>query len=138
MWATGFILEAIADYQKFRFKQNPDNKVTESTNKKNEADQKNTELLQDKWIDSGLFSVVQHPNYLGELVMWFGLWLASTSSNRNPWEYLTILCPLFNAFLLTRVSGIPMLAAYGQKKWGGNPDYQAYVKNTKKLIPGVW
>jgi len=42
---------------------------------------------------------------------------------------------VFVALLLTRVSGVPMLEAKAEKKWGGQPDYEAYKAKTPVLIP---
>jgi steroid 5-alpha reductase family enzyme len=44
--------------------------------------------------------------------------------------------PAFTAFLLLKVSGVPMVEAAGKKKWGDNPEYQNYMKHTNMLIPG--
>uniref|UniRef100_A0A914UMR7 Steroid 5-alpha reductase C-terminal domain-containing protein n=1 Tax=Plectus sambesii TaxID=2011161 RepID=A0A914UMR7_9BILA len=73
-----------------------------------------------------------------EITMWFALFLTSSSSFHSPYDYLTILGPIFNALLITKISGIPMIQARGQKLWGHQPEYQRYLQQTKRLIPGVW
>ena len=69
--------------------------------------------------------------------MWSGLYL-SASSVLSGWEHISAISPLFLSYLLIKVSGIPMLEAYGQKKWGADPAYQEYLRNTAKLVPFLW
>ncbi|KAG7153786.1 Zinc finger protein 362-like [Homarus americanus] len=68
IWAMGFLIEVVADYQKTVFKNNPANK--------------------DKFINTGLWALSRHPNYFGEILLWFGLYV-SASSTFSGWEYLT-------------------------------------------------
>ncbi|CAL1547301.1 unnamed protein product [Lymnaea stagnalis] len=117
LWGLGFLMEVLADYQKSQFRKNPENAG--------------------KFINTGLWSISRHPNYFGEILMWSGLYV-SASSTLKGWEHISIISPLFLTFLLTNVSGIPPLEAAGQKRWGSDPDYVAYVKNTAKLIPYIW
>jgi steroid 5-alpha reductase family enzyme len=51
------------------------------------------------------------------------------------WQWIAIISPIFVTLLLTRVSGIPMLEAHSDEKWGGQEDYEEYKKNTPVLIP---
>merc|ERR1712004_50407 len=117
MWATGFLFEVLADYQKSQFKADPANKG--------------------QFIRSGLWGISRHPNYFGEILAWSGLFL-SASSVMHGWEHLSIVSPLFVTFLLTKVSGIPMLEKAGLKRWGTDPAYQQYLKSTAVLIPYLW
>ncbi|KAK7109803.1 uncharacterized protein [Littorina saxatilis] len=117
MWSLGFIFEVVADYQKSRFKANPENAG--------------------RFINEGLWSISRHPNYFGEILMWSGLYV-SASSVLKGWEHISVISPLFLSHLLINVSGIPMLEAYGLKKWGADPAYQEYVRNTAKLVPFFW
>jgi len=117
MWVTGFLIESIADYQKSQFKSDPMNNG--------------------KFINSGLWSISRHPNYFGEILMWSGIYLSSTSVLKG-WEHVSIISPLLLTYLLTRVSGIPLLERAGLKRWGDDPEYQEYIKNTAKLVPYIW
>jgi len=117
MWTAGFLIEVISDYQKSQFRANPDNAG--------------------KFITSGLWSLSRHPNYFGEILLWTGLYLTSTSVLRG-WEHFGVLSPLLTATLLTKVSGIPMLEKSGLKRWGTDPAYQQYLKNTPVLIPFLY
>jgi steroid 5-alpha reductase family enzyme len=115
MWGMGFGIEVVADAQKSAFNTNPANKG--------------------RWIDVGLWRYAQHPNYFGEILLWLGLFVSGMGSYRG-WQWLAVLSPLFVFFLLTRVSGIPMLQERATQKWGDDPAFQAYRKKTNLLIPG--
>lgn len=65
VWLVGFVTEALADYQKSKFRSNPENK--------------------DKFIQNGLWGVSRHPNYFGEITLWFGLYLSASSSFTSLW-----------------------------------------------------
>ena len=114
IWALGFAIEVVADWQKNRFTQQPQNSG--------------------RFIDSGLWSIVRHPNYLGEILLWIGVFIAATPSLLG-WQWVALLSPVFVALLLTKVSGIPLLEAKAARKWGDDPEYQAYVARTPRLIP---
>lgn len=114
VWAVGFAIEVIADLQKSRFKQDPTN--------------------DGQFIRTGLWSVVRHPNYLGEILLWSGVLVAAAPAFRG-WQWVALLSPVFVVLLLTRVSGIPLLEAKAEKKWGEDPEYRAYVARTPRLIP---
>ncbi|XP_072167959.1 uncharacterized protein [Diadema setosum] len=117
MWAVGFLMEVIADRQKAVFKGNPDNVG--------------------KFITTGLWSISRHPNYFGEILCWLGLYI-SASSALSGWQHLTAVSPILVTFLLTRVSGIPLLEKHGMKRWGSDPKYQEYLKKTAVLVPFLW
>ena len=94
-------------------------------------------FFQGKFISSGIWSLSRHPNYFGEILLWSGLYLSASSVFKGA-EFASVLSPMFVALLLTKVSGIPMLERYGMKKWGQDPNYLAYVKNTPVLVPFIW
>lgn len=114
VWIAGFTIEVVADYQKSIFKKDPDNK--------------------DKFITCGLWSKSRHPNYFGEIVLWIGIALIAVPA-LSGWQYVTMISPFFVAFLLIKVSGIPMLEERAEKKWGSDADYHRYVESTPVLIP---
>lgn len=88
VWAFGLIFEAVSDYQKSAFKENPENKG--------------------KFINEGLWSISRHPNYFGEIVLWVGAALYAIPSLVE-WEFLSMLSPIFVCVLIVGVSGIPIL-----------------------------
>ena len=114
MWAAGFLIEVAADNQKSAFRSKPENKG--------------------RFINVGLWAWSRHPNYFGEILLWSGITVVSLPL-LSGWQWATIISPFFVTFLLTRVSGIPMLERNGKQRWGDDPDYQAYMKNTPALIP---
>jgi steroid 5-alpha reductase family enzyme len=117
VWALGLLLETVADQQKFAFRQNPAN--------------------DGQFIQSGLWKQVQHPNYLGEILCWLGVFICVIPSLEN-WEWLAIISPIWIVFLLVFVSGIPLLQKASQKKYGHLKSYQTYKKNTALLIPFLY
>ena len=94
-------------------------------------------MLKGKFITSGLWSLSRHPNYFGEILLWFGLYVSNSSVFRG-YEQLAVLSPVFVHLLITRLSGIPLLEKAADKKWGGQAAYELYKRNTPSLIPGLW
>ena len=114
VWLLGMTIEIVADAQKSAFRADPANK--------------------DEFIRTGLWSRSRHPNYFGEIVIWVGVFLTAAPVLAG-WQWVAILSPLFVILLLTRVSGIPLLEARAEKKWGDRADYIEYRENTPALIP---
>ena len=114
VWLLGFGIEVAADQQKSKFKQVPANK--------------------DKFIQTGLWAWSRHPNYFGEIILWIGVTIIALPV-LSGWQWVTLISPVFITLLLTRISGVPMLEARADEKWGGQPDYEAYKANTPVLIP---
>merc|ERR1711991_705987 len=90
-----------------------------------------------KFISEGLWSLSRHPNYVGEITFWTALTFASLGnfSANSASDYLALASPAFTVFLLTSVSGIPMLEKSGMKRWGNDPEYLKYVAETPILFP---
>ena len=114
IWLGGITIEALADRQKSVFRSEPANK--------------------DRFIQTGLWSWSRHPNYFGEILLWFGVAIVAMPV-LSGWQWLTMISPLFVFLLLTRVSGIPLLEKRADEKWGGQADYEAYKKRTSVLVP---
>jgi steroid 5-alpha reductase family enzyme len=108
VWSIGFFFEAVGDYQLKQFKKNPD--------------------IKGKIITTGLWKYTRHPNYFGEVVLWWGIFLIALSVERG---WMAILSPLTISFLLLRVSGVTML----EKKYQGNPEFEAYAQRTNAFFP---
>ena len=113
IFVIGFIIEVIADHQKTVFRKDLKNK--------------------DKFISTGLWSYSRHPNYLGEILLWFGVAIMSFSSLQDL-QYLTLVSPIFVYILLVYISGIRILENQGDKKWGHLDSYKEYLKNTPRLF----
>lgn len=114
IWVTGLAIEVMADTQKSRFKANPANKG--------------------KFINTGLWARSRHPNYFGEIVLWLGVAIVAVPVLQG-WQWVALISPVFVTLLLTRVSGVPMLERRADERWGGQPDYEQYKKETPVLIP---
>ncbi len=69
-----------------------------------------------KFIKSGLWRYSRHPNYFGESVMWWGIWLMSVSIDMG---YVTVYSCLFITFFLRFVSGVP----FPEKKYENNEEW---------------
>jgi len=109
----GFIIEIVADYQKTLFRSKPINK--------------------NKFITTGLWSFSRHPNYMGEIVLWFGISIMSISSLSGI-EYITLISPVFVYLLLTKISGVNFLEESANKKWGHLDEYKDYMRKTPKIF----
>ncbi|NMC47151.1 MAG: DUF1295 domain-containing protein [Chloroflexi bacterium] len=114
VWAFGFAFETIADAQKSAFRKDPKNKG--------------------KFIHSGLWAWSRHPNYFGEITLWVGMALIALPLLRG-WQWVALISPIFVFFLLTRVSGIPLLEKSADARWGGQTDYEDYKSKTSILFP---
>ena len=114
LWTVGFLFESIADYQKQEFRKRPRNAG--------------------RFITTGFWAWSQHPNYFGEIVLWIGIAVIAFPA-LSGWAYVTLVSPVFVWLLLTRISGIPLLDASAEKRWGDDPEFQAYRERTPVLIP---
>lgn len=92
---------------------------------------------QGRFIQEGLWAYSRHPNYLGEIWLWTGLFLSAASVLRG-WQYISVASPLLVWFLLSYVSGIPLLEKAAAKRWGKEAAFQAYVQKTPVLWPISW
>ena len=113
LWLSGFAVEVIADRQKRQFRQAHGS---------------------DTFITTGLWSLSRHPNYFGEIILWTGIALL-TLPVLDGGQYLTLVSPLFVYLLLVRISGIPLLENKANRRWGNDPAYITYRKNTPALVP---
>ena len=73
----------------------------------------------------------------GEICLWSGVFLSALNGFNQSGQWICLLSPIFVAFLLTQMSGIPILEKSAQKRWGEDPAYQTYKKNTPVLIPFI-
>jgi len=115
IWLTGFIIESAADYQKFVFRSDPANKG--------------------RFIQSGIWKHSRHPNYFGEILVWWGVYVTSLGSLTSYQPAVAVLSPLFVMLLLLKVSGVPLLEKSADEKWGEELEYQAYKANSRELLP---
>ena len=116
IWVVGYTVEVVADLQKYHFKSQPENS--------------------EKFIDSGLWSISRHPNYLGEITLWTGIALIALPT-LSGWQYFTLSSPVFIFCLLNYISGIPLLEKSADKCWGHLKAYQQYKQSTPRLVPAL-
>lgn len=109
VWLTGFLFEALADWQLAGFQSDPGNKG--------------------KVLDSGLWSLTRHPNYFGECMLWWGIFAVALS---NPWNAWTVLSPLVLTLLLLKVSGVALMEKSIVET---RPGYGVYMKTTSAFLP---
>lgn len=108
VWLCGFIVEVVADYQLDHFLQNPANKG--------------------RLMKYGLWRYSRHPNYFGEITMWWGIWIILTPVSLS---MFALLSPLTITTLILFVSGIPLLEASLKK----HPEFAEYKRTTSVFIP---
>ena len=84
---------------------------------------------------TGLWSISRHPNYFGEIVLWFGIFMAAAPYFHTKWAFFSVLCPTLTALQISFFSGIPLLERSGMERWGQDPGYVRYVSNVSVLVP---
>jgi steroid 5-alpha reductase family enzyme len=124
VYSIGFLAQVVADYQKFQFRKNPDNKGV--------------------ICQVGIWKYSRHPNYFGEIMLWSGIFIGAipiitSANNSNGLGWLTIISPVFSIFVLLFVSGLPFAEGPNLKRWYELPDkganWEQYAKTTAPLIP---
>ncbi len=114
-WLVGFLFQSISDAQLTKFVKNPINRG--------------------KIIQTGLWRYSRHPNYFGEVLMWWGIWIISVEPiNKyleNPNNFITIIGPILITFLILKISGIPLLEERMKQKTG----FEEYKRKTSVFVP---
>jgi steroid 5-alpha reductase family enzyme len=108
LWLIGFFFETVGDQQLADFRENPRNA--------------------DRVLDRGLWRYSRHPNYFGELCIWWSFWLAALAAG----AWWTLAAPLLVTYLLVRVCGIPPAEEAIEQH---RPGYGAYAARTGALLP---
>jgi steroid 5-alpha reductase family enzyme len=109
VWGLGFGWEAVADWQLAKFVSDVNNKG--------------------KIMQTGLWKYSRHPNYFGEVVLWWGVFILAWGGSGG-W---TVVGPLTISTLILFVSGVPLL----EKKYAGRPEYEEYKSRTSVFIPWI-
>jgi steroid 5-alpha reductase family enzyme len=108
LWMMGFCFESLADWQLDRFIKNPDNRG--------------------KIMNQGLWRYSRHPNYFGEVTMWWGIYILALSV---PWGWVSVIGPLTISYIILFVSGVPMTERFMED----NPAFADYKRRTSAFIP---
>jgi steroid 5-alpha reductase family enzyme len=114
IWLVGLAIETVADAQKSAFKSKPENR--------------------ERFITTGLWRYSRHPNYFGEMLVWWGLFVYAAPFLEG-WAYAVVIGPVFITLLLLFVSGIPLLERSADAKYGEDPAYREYKRRTSILVP---
>jgi steroid 5-alpha reductase family enzyme len=80
-------------------------------------------------LDTGLWRYSRHPNYFGDALLWWGIYVMATSV---PGGWLTFVSPVLMTMLLLRVSGVSLLE---RSLNASKPGYRDYVERTPAFIP---
>lgn len=86
------------------------------------------------WPEKGLWRLSRHPNYFGEMLIWWGIYLAAAPALQGAGR-VAILSPLLVMLLLLFLTGINLLEKSADKKYGGDPEYSMYKSHTSVLVP---
>jgi len=114
IWLVGLAIEAVSDAQKSAFK--------------------GTEKNRGRFISSGLWRYSRHPNYFGEMLVWWGLFVYAVPFLDGA-AFAVAIGPVFLTLLLLFVSGIPLLERSAEAKYGADPAYREYRRRTSILVP---
>ncbi len=106
---AGLATETVADLQLGRFRRDPASRGAV--------------------LDSGLWRYSRHPNYFGDSVVWWGVYLIALSTGSAWW---TAIGPLLMTFMLLRVSGVALTERTISER---RPAYRDYVERTSAFIP---
>ena len=120
IFIAGFILQVIADVQKDIFRSNP--------------------AFASKWCDVGVWKWSRHPNFAGEIIIWWGAFiLAAGVFSTEPSGWSTIMSPLLTMLILLCGSGIPTAEGDNQLRWMKTQEqtarFKSYRLQTSPLIP---
>ena len=105
---AGFLIEAAADAQLSRFRRT---------------------AAPGAVLDTGLWRYSRHPNYFGDALFWWGVWVVASSA---PFGLATVLSPALMTWLLVRVSGVALL---DRTLSATRPAYRDYIARTSAFIP---
>jgi steroid 5-alpha reductase family enzyme len=108
VWATGMFFEVVGDWQLMRFQRERDSR--------------------DQVLDTGLWRYTRHPNYFGEALLWWGIYLLAVSAG----AWWTLASPVLMTVLLLRVSGVALLEKDIADR---RPAYREYIRRTSAFIP---
>lgn len=106
-WIAGFTTQVVADRQLTKFiQQNGGGKL----------------------MTTGLWRYSRHPNYLGEICMWWAICLLASAQTGKLW---LLSGAVMISWLIIKVSGIPPL----EKRFSGREGWAEYSRATSMLVP---
>jgi steroid 5-alpha reductase family enzyme len=114
IWLVGLLVEAVADAQKAAFRAKEENRG--------------------RFVSSGLWRYSRHPNYFGEMLVWWGLFVLAVPVLHGA-AFAVVIGPIFITLLLLFVSGIPLVERSADEKYGSDGAYREYKRRTSILVP---
>ena len=103
---VGISIEVIADMQLKQFVRNNPKKV----------------------LNAGLWRYSRHPNYFGECLVWWGIYIISMNSG----SFFLLISHILMTLLLLKISGVALMENTITKR---RPEYVDYIKKTSSFIP---
>jgi steroid 5-alpha reductase family enzyme len=109
LWIVGMVFEVGGDLQLTRFRADPANRG--------------------KVMDRGLWRYTRHPNYFGDLCVWWGLFLVALAADDAWWA---IAGPLTMTAIFSKFFGVPMMEGHLA---AAKPGYADYIRRTSAFFP---
>ncbi len=109
LWLIGLTFESVGDFQLASFKTNPSSRG--------------------QVCDRGLWHYTRHPNYFGDFLVWWGIYLIAVAGGSAWW---IIFSPLLMSLLLLRISGVGLLEKSLVQRTTG---YRDYISRTSAFFP---
>lgn len=112
--AIGVLVEAVADKQKNNAKK----------------------LNPRRFVDNGLYKIVRCPNYLGEILLWTGVFVSGIGCYSTWWHWVLALFG-YIGIVYVMFSGTRRIELRQAANYGNDPEFQAYIRKTPILLPCV-
>jgi steroid 5-alpha reductase family enzyme len=110
VWAVGTVFEAVGDAQLAAYKRDPD---------------------RPRIMDRGLWGWTRHPNYFGDALLWWGIWLAGGAASGWWPGIASVLAPLAMTHLLRNVTGAKLL----EQTMSQRPGWDEYAARVPLFVP---
>lgn len=111
MFVVGLVIEVVADWQK-----------SEQRERKS-------------WADEGLWRYSRHPNYFGDILVWWGVYLGAVRALAGGLQWVAALSPIAECAALLFLSGVPILEKGGDERNGEKEEYWRYKRRTSVIVP---
>lgn len=112
LFIVGFTFEVLADHSLASFKKDPNNKG--------------------KIMQKNVWKYSRHPNYFGEVTLWWGIGIISLST-MNMISFIGLIGPAVITYSILNITGIPLL----EKRYKDHVAYQTYAKKTSRFFPRI-
>lgn len=111
---SGIIIESLSDYQK----------------------NKSKKINPKKICNTGLFKIVRCPNYLGELIIWIGVFICGLTTYNSTLQWISAIIGLLGIIYIM-FSGARRLELRQDRTYKDDKEYQEYKEKTPILIPFI-